>query len=349
MGSESSLTSAHFPGVDRFVAMHQRQVAAEHPSESVLPRLAGLLTSRNLGDLPCCAIGRTQAAVFDDAKQPADLALVSLPLTQACSGQSNSLRTTSSATCTWPTWGQYTSALMPCRIPETKFSSAAWKDIWLQIGRSSVARARTSPAKKAALAMVSTTVGLRAAPGSPLAVRAVVADVVDGSVPTVNSAVVKPQFIQLRYATAVEDRNGILVGADRQQRGKVPGVLLEEVEDRGDPPLAEPHSRPHALGFQLLTASVGALLEQRDAGLRDEVLPEEEWRVRTQGDLHAGDRLGSVPVAGKVVRAHLKMHLGRGAAAAGMIVFDTIAGRSPSMTISRSSPRAAKICWSSIE
>jgi hypothetical protein len=37
-------------------------------------------------------------------------------------------------------------------------------------------------------------------------------------------------------------------------------------------------------------------------------------------------------------------------AASGMIVFDTIAKRStPSMMISRSSPRAAKICWSSIE
>ena len=111
--------------------------------------------------------------------------------------------------------------------------------------------------------------------------RAVAADVVDGSVPAVNSAVVKPEFVQLRYP-GVEYRNRILVGADRQQRGKVPGVLLEEVEDRGDPPLAEPHSRPHALGFQLLTASVGALLEERDAGLRDEMLPEEERRVRAQ-------------------------------------------------------------------
>ena len=44
-------------------------------------------------------------------------------------------------------------------LPDTKFSSAAWKDIWVQIGRSSLAKARTSPAKKAALAMVSTTVG----------------------------------------------------------------------------------------------------------------------------------------------------------------------------------------------
>ena len=48
---------------------------------------------------------------------------------------------------------------MPCREPATKFSLAAWNDIWLQIGRSSSASERTSPAKKAALAIVSTTVG----------------------------------------------------------------------------------------------------------------------------------------------------------------------------------------------
>ena len=40
-----------------------------------------------------------------------------------------------------------------------KFSFAAWNDIWVQIGRSSDASARTSPAKNAALAIVSTTVG----------------------------------------------------------------------------------------------------------------------------------------------------------------------------------------------
>ena len=44
-------------------------------------------------------------------------------------------------------------------MPAAKFSVAAWKDICDQIGRSSSASERTSPAKNAALAMVSTTVG----------------------------------------------------------------------------------------------------------------------------------------------------------------------------------------------
>jgi hypothetical protein len=65
--------------------------------------------------------------------------------------------------------------------------------------------------------------------------------------------------------------------------------------------------------FSSSLRGVGALLEQRYAGLRDEMLPEEEWRVRAQSDLYASDCLGTVPIAGEVVRAHLKMYLGRSA------------------------------------
>ena len=71
----------------------------------------------------------------------------------------------------------------------------------------------------------------------------------------------------------------VLLLADRQQRREVADVLLEEVEDRGDPALAEPHARAHALGAQLLRAGVGGLLEERDARLAPQLLAEEERRV----------------------------------------------------------------------
>ena len=60
-------------------------------------------------------------------------------------------------------------------------------------------------------------------------------------------------------------------------------VLLEQVENRGDPTLTEPHSGPHPLSFQFITAGIGALLEERDAGLCDELLAEQERRVRRSG------------------------------------------------------------------
>src|SRR4029453_1838814 len=112
---------------------------------------------------------------------------------------------------------------------------------------------------------------------------------------------------------AVEYRYRIFVGADRQQSREISGVLLEKVKDRGYPALAEPHPRPYALRFQLLTASVSGLLEQRDAGLSDELLPAEKRRVCAQGDLHTGNRLRGIPVAGKVIRALLEVDLSRGA------------------------------------
>src|SRR3546814_1060182 len=60
--------------------------------------------------------------------------------------------------------------------------------------------------------------------------------------------------------------------------------LLEAVEDRGDPPLAEPHPRPHSPRLQLLAAGVGGLLEERDAGLAPQLLAQEVGRVGTDGD-----------------------------------------------------------------
>ena len=183
----------------------------------------------------------------------------------------SSLRTTSSA---HPAPGR-PAASTPrrrCRpgSPAMKFSFAAWNDIWVQIGRSSSASARTRPAKNAALAIVSTTVG--PAGSTRFSTRRcgrAAADVVDRPVPAVDGAVVQPQLVQLGHPAAVQHRDRVLVGADRQQRREVPGVLLEQVEDRGDPALAEPHPRAHALGLELLAAGVGALLEQRDPRLGD--------------------------------------------------------------------------------
>ena len=185
----------------------------------------------------------------------------------------SSLRTTSSATRTCPTCGQYTSALIPRRIPATKFSLAAWNDIWVQIGRSSLASARTSPAKKAALAMVSTTVG--PAGSTRFSTRRcglAAADVVDRAGSSGRRCRCAAAARPARYSAAVQHGDRILVGADRQQGREVPRVLLEQVEDRGDPALAEPDPRAYALGLQLFAAGVGALLEQRDPGLGDQLL-----------------------------------------------------------------------------
>src|SRR3712207_8632416 len=46
--------------------------------------------------------------------------------------------------------------------------------------------------------------------------------------------------------------DGVLRLAHGKKRREVPDVLLEEVEDRGHPALAEPHARAHALSLQLL-------------------------------------------------------------------------------------------------
>ena len=78
---------------------------------------------------------------------------------------------------------------------------------------------------------------------------------------------------------------------DRQQRREVPHVLLEQVEDRGDPALAEPHARPYPLGLQLVRPGVGGLLEQRDPGLGPEPPAEQVRRVRADRHLDRGDRL----------------------------------------------------------
>ena len=69
---------------------------------------------------------------------------------------------------------------------------------------------------------------------------------------------------------------------DRQQRREVAHVLLELVEDRGDPPLAEPHPRADALRLEFLGTGVGGLLEQRDARLAPQLLAEQERRVRAR-------------------------------------------------------------------
>ena len=106
-----------------------------------------------------------------------------------------------------------------------------------------------------------------------------------------------------RPSCGVSPRSSVSTGscvvAHRQQRREEAHVLLEEVEDRGDPALAEPHARAHALGLQLLRARVGGLLEQRDPRLPPQLAAEEERRVGADRELHAGDALGGVPVAGE--------------------------------------------------
>ena len=80
-------------------------------------------------------------------------------------------------------------------------------------------------------------------------VRAAADDVVDGPVPAVDRcrcAAAAPAGAGCRRRSSTS--TGSSSSHDRQQRREVADVLLEEVEDRGDPALAEPHARAHALG-----------------------------------------------------------------------------------------------------
>ena len=110
-------------------------------------------------------------------------------------------------------------------------------------------------------------------------------------------------------APAVEDRDGVFVLADGQQRGEVPEVLLEQVEHRGDPPLAEPDPWPHPLFLELVRPGVRRLLEQGEPGLVPQLPAEQERGVGGQRDLRRGYRLGGVPVVREGFGADLEVQL----------------------------------------
>ncbi|MPM56884.1 hypothetical protein SDC9_103701 [bioreactor metagenome] len=144
-------------------------------------------------------------------------------------------------------------------------------------------------------------------------VRAAVGGGEDRPVPPVDGAVVQTQFGQPGHPARLQLGLRVLRAGDRQEGREVAPVLLEQVEDRVHPPLPEPHSGAYALGDEFGTASVGALLEQRHPGLRHQVAAEQEGGVRPHHELDTGDRLGGVPVRRELLRAHLQVHLGRGA------------------------------------
>ena len=147
--------------------------------------------------------------------------------------------------------------------------------------------------------------------------RGPVAGIVDRTVPSVHRAVVHAQLGEFRRASVVQRFERILVRAHGQQRGEVSRVLLEEVEDRRHPALAEPDTGAHALILQLLRAGVGGLFEHRDARLVPQRLAGEERGVRRQRHLHAGDRLRRVPVRGERLGRDLEMQLHGGAGGLG--------------------------------
>ena len=140
---------------------------------------------------------------------------------------------------------------------------------------------------------------------------------VDRPVPAVDRAVVQRQLGELRRLPVVQRRRGILVVDQRQQRGEIPQVLLEQVEHRRDPSLAEPHPGPDPLDLELVRPGVGRLLEQGEPGLPPQFPPEQERGVGGDGHLRARDRLGGVPVAAERLRADLKVTLHAGAGGLG--------------------------------
>ena len=84
------------------------------------------------------------------------------------------------------------------------------------------------------------------------------------------------ELAQLGNAPVRQGGLRILVLADGQQCGKEPDVLLEQIEDGGDPSFAEPHPWPYPLCLELLRPGVGGLLEQGDTGLVPELVTEQE-------------------------------------------------------------------------
>ena len=129
--------------------------------------------------------------------------------------------------------------------------------------------------------------------------------------------VVQRQLGELRRLPVVQRRRGILVVDQRQQRGEIPQVLLEQVEHRRDPALAEPHPGPDPLDLELVRPGVGRLLEQGEPGLPPQFPPEQERGVGGDGHLRARDRLGGVPVAAERLRADLEVTLHAGAGGLG--------------------------------
>ena len=145
-----------------------------------------------------------------------------------------------------------------------------------------------------------------------------------------------------------EDLDRVLLVDDRQQRGEVARVLLEQVEDAGDPPLAEPHPRPYALRLELRLPGVGGLGEQRDPRLAPELAAEQVRRVRPERDLHPGQALRGVPVCANASGLTCRCSCRLVQAASGAIESAQVSSASaPRILMCRSSPRASSICSSS--
>ena len=139
--------------------------------------------------------------------------------------------------------------------------------------------------------------------------RVTVDHVVHRTVPAVDGAVVHAQLCQFGDGPRLELFEGVVVGDHRQQRREVSGVLLEEVENRCDPTLSEPHARTDALIDEFLWPGVGGLLEHRDAAFMPECPARQERRIACQCHLDTCDGLCRVPVICEILRCHPQMQL----------------------------------------
>ncbi len=148
-------------------------------------------------------------------------------------------------------------------------------------------------------------------------VRDAAADRVHRPVPAVHRAVVQDELRQPWHAAGGEHLQRVLLPAQREQGGEVADVLLEQAADGVDPALAEPGPWPDALCGVLGRAAVGGLEEERRPGLVPQLAPEDERRVRADGDLRGGCGLRRVPGGGEPVRRGLEVELHRGAGGLG--------------------------------
>ena len=319
--------SAHKrPGVHRLVGVHQLAVLLQRQPQRLGAVGALLLARGDLVDVPRGTVATEDAALLDDPEQPRGLVGLDAPALQPRVGHrqqpaqhqlgrghladAGPVDARADAVLGAPRG----SSPRPPRT--TSATTAAGRPRpGCAPGRS---RRRRWPSCRSTVGPAASTRFSTRRWGTP------VDDVVDRPVPAVDGAVVQLQLRERRGAAVLEHLQRVLVVGDREQRREVAHVLLEQVEDRVDPALAEPHPRPHALLLELLAAGVGGLLEQRDPGLLPQLLAEQVRRVGADRELDAADRLRGVPVRREVVRAHLGVQLG---ARAGGLRHDRLRGR----------------------
>src|SRR5699024_4379447 len=99
---------------------------------------------------------------------------------------------------------------------------------------------------------------------------------VDRTVPPPHRSVMEVEVVQGGGST-LHHRGAGQCPVLGDQRGEIANILLEEIEDAGDPPFTEPDPGAYPLVDQFRGAGVDGLLEHRDAAFMPYPAPQEQW------------------------------------------------------------------------